>query len=102
MFFEELPPKLCVRLLQQRQQAALAHLAFWPPDLDVQQRKAAERLLAAASSPVLLRAGQQLQDTAAQYPHGSEDRLGPAFYILEEGTSPRCVPLCLAGLGLRP
>ena len=69
----------------QRQESALAHLRFLPLTLGHRQRKAVAHLLASASEPVLLPAGQQLNDGQVMRRQQGEERPGPWFYILEEG-----------------
>lgn len=86
-FYQDLPAKLATRLVQQRQEAALADLHFFPPDLRPKQSRAAAHILATASAPVLLFSGQQLQDAATIRRQGqaAEEEGGPCFFILEEG-----------------
>ncbi|KAI3437808.1 hypothetical protein D9Q98_000255 [Chlorella vulgaris] len=85
-FYQELPPKLRIRLLEQRQAAALAHLNFFPSSLQPNQLKAASHALAAASVPILLGPGEQLTDAVARSQLAEEsESVGPFCFILEEG-----------------
>lgn len=89
--YGELPRRLQVAVSKQRQAAALDELQLLPPGLSPRQRQVAQRILAAASVPVWLRAGQQLHEAACD--PGGDDMVweqigsldGPTCYLLDEG-----------------
>lgn len=94
--YSELPPHLRLRFIQQRQAAALAALSFFPPSLTYKQHKEAQRILAAATLPVHLQVGQQLEEAVADAAEAEPTTAGgqavdltaPCFFILEEGAPP--------------
>ena len=84
----ELPTSLRKRIIQQRQESALAELGFYPDGMTPMQRQQAGRMLAAASSPVRLAAGQQLFEAVLEFKAADRDDLdwsGPSYFILDEG-----------------
>ena len=84
----ELPASLRTRIIQQRQEGALAELRFYPEGMTPKQRRQAAHMLAAASSPVRLAAGQQLSEAVSELKAVDTDILdwsGPSYYMLDEG-----------------
>ncbi|KAL4447949.1 hypothetical protein ABPG75_005168 [Micractinium tetrahymenae] len=74
--FDDLPRALRLRVATQQQQQALKELSLLPAGTTPSTRKAIRQLVAAASTPRLLRAGEQL------WRRGEE---APFFCILDEG-----------------
>ncbi|KAL4451688.1 hypothetical protein ABPG75_007350 [Micractinium tetrahymenae] len=86
--YMELPSRLRARVVQERQAWALAELGFFPPDLPPREKKHVRHILAAASVPVRLAAGERLSKAKPLIPredYGEVDLSGPCLFILQEG-----------------
>ena len=96
----ELPASLRKRIIEQRQESALAELRFYPDSMTAKQRRQAGHMLAAASSPVRLLAGQQLFEAILEFKAATSDDLdwsGPSCFILDEGEGRVWLAGCLGG-----
>ncbi|KAL4433441.1 hypothetical protein ABPG77_010294 [Micractinium sp. CCAP 211/92] len=86
--YRELPPRIRVRMVQERQAWALSELGFFPPDLPPREKKQVRHILAAASVPVRMAAGETLSQAKPLVPLGDAGQQGlpgARLFILQEG-----------------